>query len=289
VIGPLRALYELKLRSRPLPLDDGYFGPNSPAWDIHAAPSSFIGGMRALLMHALHPLVMAGAHQHGKYASDPWTRLTRTLEYLLATVFGDRATAEQAAERVCQAHAPVYGVEPVTGRAYSANHQDLLRYVHATGVDSYLTAYETYVRRLAPADADRYVAERAGPVAFVGLVDDVPKSVESLRAYLSAMESELLVTPPSFGVCELVTRSPLPPPLNLVAGIPGAAAVVTLPPRYRDLFRVNWTDRRDRRVRKLGRVYCRIAALGGEPPYARAARRAARKRARTRLVGVTTS
>jgi uncharacterized protein (DUF2236 family) len=279
--GPFRALYELNLRPRPLPVDDGYFGPKSVAWVIHAAPSSFIGGMRALLMHALHPLVMAGADQHGKFLSDPWTRLYRTLEYLLATVFGDRATAEQAADRVRQAHYPVHGVEPVTGKAYSANHQDLLRYVHATGVDSYLTAYETYIRRLDPADADRYVAERAGPVALVGLVDDVPKSVESLRAYLAEIESELLLTPPTIGVRELVTRSPLPPPLSFAGGIPGAAAVVTLPPRYRDLFRFNWTDRHDRFARELGRIFCRIAALGGQPPYARAARRSARKRAET--------
>jgi uncharacterized protein (DUF2236 family) len=279
--GPFRALYELNLRTRPLPVDDGYFGPKSMAWPIHAAPSSMIGGMRALLMHALHPLVMAGADQHGKFLVDPWTRLYRTLEYLLATVFGDRATAEQAANRVRQAHFPVRGVEPQTGKAYAANDQELLRYVHATGVDSYLIAYETYVRRLDPVDADRYVAERAGPVALVGLVDDVPKSVASMRAYLAAMESDLLMTPPAMGVLELVTRSPLPPPLHLAGGIPGRAAIATLPPRYRELFGLNWSDSRDRSARKLGRLFCRIAALGGEPPYARAARRSARQRAGT--------
>jgi uncharacterized protein (DUF2236 family) len=279
--GPFRALYELNLRSRPLPADDGYFGPDSVAWTIHAAPSSFIGGMRALLMHALHPLVMAGADQHGKFLVDPWTRLYRTLEYLLATVFGDRAMAEQAANRVRQAHFPVTGVEPQTGKAYSANDQDLLRYVHATGVDSYLIAYETYVRALDPADADRYVAERAGPVKLVGLVDDVPKSVASLRAYLAAAESELLMTPPAIGVRELVTRSPLPRPLHLAAGIPSRAAIVTLPPRYREMFGVTWTDGQDRRARKLGRLFCRMAAFGGSPPYARAARRSARQRAGT--------
>ena len=67
--GPFRALYELNLRPRPLPVDDGYFGPKSVAWVIHAAPSSFIGGMRALLMHSLHPLVMAGADQHIEWVS----------------------------------------------------------------------------------------------------------------------------------------------------------------------------------------------------------------------------
>ena len=73
--------------------DLGLFGPDSVTWRIHADPSMLIGGIRALLVQALHPLAMAGVAQHSDYQGDPWGRLQRTVDYVVTTTFADTPTA----------------------------------------------------------------------------------------------------------------------------------------------------------------------------------------------------
>ena len=53
--------------------DPGYFGPDSMMWKVNKEITVLFGGARALLMHASHPLIAAGARQtsfikgiHGK-------------------------------------------------------------------------------------------------------------------------------------------------------------------------------------------------------------------------------
>ena len=41
--------------------DPGYFGPNSMMWKVNKEITVLFGGARALLMHAAHPLIAAGA------------------------------------------------------------------------------------------------------------------------------------------------------------------------------------------------------------------------------------
>jgi len=72
----------------------GLFGPGSVSWQVLREASVMIGGVRALLMHAAHPLVVAGARQTGMYERDPWRRLARTLRQTFTVVFG---TSEEAA------------------------------------------------------------------------------------------------------------------------------------------------------------------------------------------------
>jgi uncharacterized protein (DUF2236 family) len=45
--------------------DPGLFGPGSVSWRVLREASVMIGGVRALLMHAAHPLVVAGARLRG--------------------------------------------------------------------------------------------------------------------------------------------------------------------------------------------------------------------------------
>ena len=41
--------------------DPGYFGPQSMMWKVNKEITVLFGGARALLMHASHPLIAAGA------------------------------------------------------------------------------------------------------------------------------------------------------------------------------------------------------------------------------------
>src|SRR5207248_7058141 len=151
-------------------MSKGMFDPDSVTWRLHADPSMLIGGMRALLVQALHPLAMAGVEQHSDYRADPWGRLQRTVEYVLTTTYGTLEEAEAAGRIVQAVHKRVNGTDPVTGKTYSAEDPDLLVWVHAVEVHSFLSAYRRYgSSRMTEADADRYIAEQVGGAALVGL------------------------------------------------------------------------------------------------------------------------
>src|SRR3954447_1507496 len=104
--------------------DAGIFGPDSVAWRIHADPVMLVGGMRALLVQALEPRAMAAVDQFGRFREDPWGRLERTTNFVVATTFGTTATAHAAAARVRAVHERIRGVDPHTGLPFAANDPD---------------------------------------------------------------------------------------------------------------------------------------------------------------------
>src|SRR6202050_5820928 len=60
------------------PADDGFFGPGSVTWRLHADLSAPVSGLRSLLLQALHPLAMAGVDQHSQWRGDPARRVAST-------------------------------------------------------------------------------------------------------------------------------------------------------------------------------------------------------------------
>src|SRR3954469_7358945 len=209
-------------------MSTGMFDPGSVTWRVHADPAMLIGGMRALLIQALHPLAMAGVEQHSDYRADPWGRLQRTAEYVMTTTYGTAEEAEQAGRVVQAIHKRVRGTDPVTGKTYSAEDPDLLVWVHAVEVHSFLIAYRRYGSgRFTDHDADRYVAEQVGTATLVGIEPHlVPASVADLREYFESVDDELRPSPYSRAAAKVVLTPPLPLPLRIakpVAWIPGAA------------------------------------------------------------------
>ena len=72
----------------------GFFGPDSVTWRIHADPAFSVGGIRALLLQALHPVAMDGvARFSGGFRDEPWPRLIRTATYVDTLTFGTRTEA----------------------------------------------------------------------------------------------------------------------------------------------------------------------------------------------------
>ena len=86
------------------PADDGFFGPHSVTWRLSTDLSGSIGGLRSLMIQALHPLAMAGVDQHSDWRQDPVGRLSATQSYVTTVSVGDRATAERVSERVRRIH-----------------------------------------------------------------------------------------------------------------------------------------------------------------------------------------
>lgn len=170
--------------------DPGLFGPGSAAWRLHGDAATFVAGFRALLLQALHPLVMAGVAQHSSFREDPFGRLDRTGRFLVTTIYGGTADAERAVAVVRRVHRHVRGTAP-DGRPYDAADPALVTFVHVTEVDSFLAANQAYGRRrLDRADADRYCAEMAEVCDRLG-GDPAPRTAAATRRWLAARRDEL--------------------------------------------------------------------------------------------------
>nr|MBA3349966.1 DUF2236 domain-containing protein [Actinomycetota bacterium] len=220
--------------------DLGLFGPDSVTWMVHSDPSMMVGGLRALLVQALNPLAMAGVDRYSLFREDLWGRLDRTTEFVLVTTFEDTDSAAKAAARVRAIHARVRGIDGVTGRPYRADDPDLLLWVHAVEVDSFLAAYRHYGGRLTPADADRYVAEMVRAAELVGLrADAVPASVSELSDYLAGVTG-LLLTPAAREGMEVMLSPPLPLAARPLWKLIAAATVAIMPPDLRALYGLEW-------------------------------------------------
>jgi uncharacterized protein (DUF2236 family) len=220
--------------------DAGLFGPDSVGWRIHADPVMLVGGLRALLVQALEPHAMAAVDQHSKFREDPWGRLARTTHFVVATTYGDTAAAEAAAATVRQVHEHIHGVDPVTGEPYSANDPDLLLWIHAVEVESFLLAYRTYAGRISAAEGDRYVAEMARVPELVGLPPGrAPRSEGELRDYLRSVRG-LRATPAAFEGLRVVMFPPMDLKYRPLWVVPTTAAIAILPGYARRLYRIPW-------------------------------------------------
>lgn len=252
-------------------VDNGLFGPGSVTWRIHRDPAMLLGGLRGLMIQALHPLAMAGIDQHSDFRVDPWGRFRRTAEYVTVTTFGDTAAAEAAGAVVRAVHARVSGTDPHTGLDYRADDPELLAWVHNVEVHSMLTGYRRYAGRLTAAEADTYVAEMTRAAELVGLApDDVPGDLDTLRSVLR--EAELVVSPAARAGLRLILAPPMPLAVRPLWAVPAAAAVSMLPRRVRAAYGLPWLPPADPAVRVSVSVLLRSLRLVlPESPAVRAA------------------
>ena len=193
--------------------DDGFFGPDSMMWRVNREVTTLFGGARALLMHAAHPLVAAGARQTGGYRRDPWMRLVRTLQLQNLVTFGGLRAARQAADRINKLHRVIHGVDPVTGEWYDALDWEQLLWVHAALEVSTLEFYELTVGPLTPDEREQYHRENVIAAELMLVPTDVvPASYEAMTAYVDDMigSGRLCTTDVAGEVAELITRGAVP-------------------------------------------------------------------------------
>jgi uncharacterized protein (DUF2236 family) len=190
----------------------GFFGPDSVTWRVHSDPAFSVGGIRALLLQALHPVAMDGVHRFSDaFATDPWARLTRTAEYVATLSFGTRREALRAVRRVRGLHRDKSAVEETTGRAYSVDDADLLLWVHNCEVESLLSTARRAGVPLTDAEADRYVEEQVVAAVLIGAEEaDVPRSAAELTAYFDGVRTRLAVTPAARSASRFVLLPPMP-------------------------------------------------------------------------------
>lgn len=210
------------------PGDLGLFGPDSVAWKVNSDAAMLVGGLRSLIFQTLHPLAMAGVADHSDYRNDPWGRLQRTSEFVGATTFGTQVYADRQIETVRRVHNRVVGTAP-DGRPYEANDPQLLLWVHATEVDSFLDAYRRYgTAQLTRYEADAYVAEMSVVAKRLG-AQDVPTSVAELDQTLQMFRPDLHVGRQARDAWRFLTAPPMPLLARGPYGVITAAAVTSLP------------------------------------------------------------
>lgn len=218
--------------------DTGYFGKGSAAWAVHGSLPTLVGGVRALLMQALHPGALAGVSEHSRYEADPLGRLAGTTQWLTVVTFGDTAMADRECARVRGMHRKVKGTYPVDGerREYSAMDPDLLRWVHVAFTDSFLTTHRVWGGPI-PGGEDAYVREWAKAGELVGVIDP-PRSVAQLNDQIRDFGPELRGDETAWKTVDFIRSAPVPLPAKAPYSLLFAGAVATIPDTHRRLLKL---------------------------------------------------
>jgi uncharacterized protein (DUF2236 family) len=254
--------------------DQGYFGPGSAVWAVHGDLATLVGGVRALLMQALHPAAVTGIDQHSTYRQDPLGRLSGTTRWLTVTTFGSRAAADREAARVRGLHRKVGGTfQGATGlpQPYRAGDERLLAWVHAAFTDSFLRAH-TVLGGPIPGGPDAYVGQWATAGQLVGL-SGPPRTALELQDLITGFGSELAYTEATARTMAFLRRPPLPVPARAGYAVLFAAAVSTLRPEHQQLLRLPVHGVRVPQAAAAGLLRVLRATLTQGPPASEAARR----------------
>ena len=225
--------------------DPGYFGPNSMMWKVNKEITVLFGGARALLMHAAHPLIAAGARQTSFYQRDPWKRLIRTLSLQNSVTFGTKEEANDSATRINRLHEVIKGKDEVSGKIYDALDHEQLLWVHACLQLSSIYFYEKTVSKLSENEKDLYHKENMLAAKLV-LVDDVraPKTHNELKNWVikkSKEENYLILTDVAKDVQDIISGGPVPKHIKPIWPFISFTAFHTLPKEFKDLYGIKTT------------------------------------------------
>lgn len=225
--------------------ETGFFLPTDAPWVVHADFGTLVGGIRALLMQALHPGSLTGVKNHSRYESDPLGRLAGTIRWLTVTTFGSKTAVMNEASRVNRLHDRVRGeYQKGSGEKvpYKAADKNLLLWVHIAFMESFLVAHQMYSSKVIPvgdanSGADNYIAQWSISVAPLGL-DRCPMTLVELDREISSLykSGELVSTPDTKKVVEFIENPPLPNSAKPIYGLLFDAAVVSLRPEFRALL-----------------------------------------------------
>jgi uncharacterized protein (DUF2236 family) len=213
------------------------------------------------------PFLAAAVADSGGIYRDPLGRLDRTLDYFLTVALADGRTAVQASEMLMKVHAKAMGIEPISGRPYSANDPKSQLWIHVTGWHSVLLCYERYgPGPLSAEDERRYWAECV-VAAELQTCDPgrVPGSRAAVREYYAEVRPRLGTSERADRAMHYLLRTPSGAGLRpwLSSHLVARATVATLPGWMRELGGFDQPAALDRAIAAPTRVAAR--ALGVAP------------------------
>ncbi len=229
--------------------DPGYFGPNSMMWKVNKEITVLFGGARALLMHAAHPLIAAGARQTSFYQRDPWKRLIRTLSLQNSVTFGTIEEADESANRINKLHEVINGKDEITGNYYDALDHDQLLWVHACLQLSSIYFYEKTVRKLSDIEKDNYHKENMLSAGLVLInLDQMPKTHNELRDWViekSRDKDTLILTDVADDVRNIIAGGPVPKHIKPIWPFIAFTAFQTLPIEFKTIYGIKSSKIKD--------------------------------------------
>jgi len=225
--------------------DPGYFGPDSMMWRVNKEITVLFGGARALLMHAAHPLIAAGARQTSFYQRDPWKRLIRTLSLQNSVTFGTKEEADESANRINKLHEVINGKDEITGGHYDALDHEQLLWVHACLQISSIYFYEKTVKKLSDTEKDQYHLENTVAANMV-LVDTsiMPKTHQELKEWVIKKSKEdkyLVMTDVAKDVYDIIGGGPVPTHIKPIWPFIAFTAFNTLPKEFKEIYGIKET------------------------------------------------
>jgi uncharacterized protein (DUF2236 family) len=233
-----------------LDADPGLMGPGSATWRLHREQWLILGGARAFLLQAAHPVVAQGALDHSAYAEDPFGRVVRTVMAMSVFLTGTTQEANAMARQINQIHLRVHGTLAETvgryhaGEPYCAMELGPLLWVHVAFVDSMLVAYETFVGALSAEERDQYWQESLRYARRLGLTDAaLPPTYPAMQAYLrqAIVSGEVAVGEGARTIARTILYPPLPWSRRWAWGVVRLIASGQLPQVIRSGYGLRWT------------------------------------------------
>lgn len=211
--------------------DPGLFLPTDAPWVVHRDFATLVGGIRALLLQAMHPGALGGVTQHSRYEEDPLGRLSGTIRWLTVTTFGSLEAVSAEAGRVNRMHEKVAGNyldKFGQSKKYRASDADLLLWVHIAFMDSFLRSHQLYSRAAIPGGADSYVKLWGKSVEPLGLTS-VPTNEAELVRTMENYSAVLNCDEKAISVIQWIKNAPLPKTAKPVYALLFQAALASLP------------------------------------------------------------
>ena len=257
--------------------DYGFFGPGSSSWKVWTAPTALIGFQRAVVLEHFDPFLAAAVADSAGIYQDPRGRLDHTLAYFLIVAVGDGRTVVEASDHLMRVHAKATGVEPITGRRYSANNPSSQLWIHITGWHSVLKCYERYgPAPLSRAEESQYWAEsRIAAELQTCKPSDVPASRDEVRQYFADVHDSLCTSERADRAMQYLLYTPRDRGFRLWAGsrILAPAAIATLPEWMRRTGGFDQAAFVDAAVVPAARAFVRGLMLADSRPMVALARR----------------
>lgn len=217
--------------------------PQSVTWRVQSDRSMWVGGVRGLMLQALHPMAMWGVWQNSNFQEDPFGRLQRTADFVGVATFGSQEEIDALGAKVRAIHRRLRILNHDTGKKERLDQPELLRWVHCAEIYSYLETARRAGLPLTAKMADRFLYEQRKTGTYVGLhEEDLPGSVAEMEAYFEEMRPQLRVTDEAMETVKFLIWPRLPENLKFLSpGKPayfpfGALCYYTLPAWARQMY-----------------------------------------------------
>jgi len=241
-------------------------------WTIAGERLGLLAWPRAILLQLAHPLVAAGVAAHSGIRGspfEPFVRLHRTVKAMRWITFGTDVQADAALTQILTVHDRVYGrLADATGvhragAAYSAHDPDLLLWVHATLLDSYIRVLGEVLRPFTPAERDEYCREASSVAVALGadrsrIPTDWPTLQEYMKGEIDSRRVE--VGNVARGLARVVLRPSLSWTVWPIRRVAEVITIGTLPDAIREQYGFEWSALGERRLQRVLSSLARIRA-----------------------------